>query len=185
MWIQVHPKLTGRVEAIKHYMAHCNLLDVGSSDMDGLGSLNKDIKKAAKSVTSVDIQNGQNFETYKLGRKFDCIVAGDIIEHIDNTGKFLNNCRRHLIDNGRLIITTPNPYGIYRVLRHIAFGRYMADETDNPAEHTQMFTFALLERLLKRHGFDVEEKLYVNHEKYGKTRIERFRNTLFMVAKKV
>lgn len=182
-WTEIYPKISGRVEAIKHYTVHCDVLDVGSDDMDGKSSLSKEIEKTAKSVTRIDIQKGQNFETYRAGRKFDCIVAGEVIEHLDNVGLFLDNCHRHLADRGRLVITTPNPHSLERMLHHIIFSKFKADASDNPAEHTCMFTFELLERMLKRHGFAIEKKLFVNHEAYSKSRISRFRNTLFLLAK--
>jgi 2-polyprenyl-3-methyl-5-hydroxy-6-metoxy-1,4-benzoquinol methylase len=49
-----------------------------------------------------------NMETYRFERRFDVIVAGDVIEHVHNQGLFLNNIRTHLADDGIFILTTPN-----------------------------------------------------------------------------
>ncbi|MFZ0954510.1 MAG: class I SAM-dependent methyltransferase [Candidatus Sulfotelmatobacter sp.] len=51
-----------------------------------------------------------NAETFNLGREFDTIVAGDIIEHLSNPGAFLARAKKHLAPGGRLIITTPYPF---------------------------------------------------------------------------
>ena len=45
-----------------------------------------------------------------LDRKFDTIIAGEIIEHLDNPGQFLRNMFRHLKPGGRLVVSTPNPF---------------------------------------------------------------------------
>ena len=45
-----------------------------------------------------------------IGRQFNAIVAGEIIEHIDNLGLFLKNMRKHLTSDGFLVISTPNVF---------------------------------------------------------------------------
>ena len=52
----------------------------------------------------------ENAETFELGRQFDTIVAGDLIEHLSNPGAFLRQAAKHLAPNGRLILTTPYPF---------------------------------------------------------------------------
>ena len=44
----------------------------------------------------------------RLGRKFDVIVTGEILEHLPNQGLFLENAERHLKKKGVQILTTPN-----------------------------------------------------------------------------
>ena len=56
-------------------------------------------------------------ETMNLGRRFQVIIAGDIIEHLPNPGLFLTNMHRHLEDDGELLITTPNPFKFKQVLK--------------------------------------------------------------------
>ena len=41
--------------------------------------------------------------TVSLGRTFDVVVAGEIIEHINSTAAFLTNISRHLNEDGRLV----------------------------------------------------------------------------------
>lgn len=178
-------KSRNRVDVVKQHVSELNVLDVGSEDIDGNHSMHDELLTVAKCLHSIDIQFGQNFETFKLNKIFDCIFAGEIIEHLDNVGLFLDNCREHLIESGTIIITTPNPYGFYRVIRHAVFGKYDADDVFDLREHTALFTFELLRRLLNRHGFSVEKELYINHEKYGSFPIPRFRNTLFSLSRKI
>lgn len=41
---------------------------------------------------------------------FDTVLAGEVIEHLEEPVRFLRNCRRVLRLGGRLILSTPNPY---------------------------------------------------------------------------
>lgn len=60
-----------------------------------------------------------NAENFNLNETFDIIYAGDVIEHLNNIGDFLECCKKHMRKNSRLIITTPNPYSIEMILRGI------------------------------------------------------------------
>lgn len=83
-----------------------------------------------------------NVETHDFGERFEAIVAGDVIEHLSNPGLFLDNCKRHLTDDGLLLITTPNAKWPTVFLR------------PNPTHALWHDRFTLL-HLLDRHGFAV------------------------------
>lgn len=110
------------------------------------------IKERAKSVIGVDLKSDDkdiiqgNAETINLNRKFDVIIAGDLIEHLDNAGLFLDNMHRHLKDDGILIISTPNTKSLYILKK--------PNET-----HTCWYCRYTLRYLLKQHGFKVEKEI--------------------------
>lgn len=60
------------------------------------------------------LQGGQwdvrymNAEAIALSMQFDCVVAGELIEHLSNPGLFLSSVSSCLRPGGRLILTTPN-----------------------------------------------------------------------------
>lgn len=73
------------------------------------------IQNSAKSFMGIDLKPSSNskikrddVETMNLKKKFDVIIAGDIIEHLYNPGSFLQNMKRHLKSDGILFISTPN-----------------------------------------------------------------------------
>ena len=84
----------------------------------------------AKSVLGIDIlpedveelqRHGYNMVcadamSDDLGQKFDVIVAGEVIEHVVNPGQLLTNMRRHLKEDGVLVLTTPHAFDVWNLL---------------------------------------------------------------------
>ncbi len=98
-----------------------------------------------------------NVETMDLGETFNVIVAGDILEHLDNPGAFLDRAKRHLASDGVLLLTTPNPITYVRFLRVFLKGQAGANK-----EHTCWFTAKVLRQLARRHGWEVAEEAFVD-----------------------
>jgi 2-polyprenyl-3-methyl-5-hydroxy-6-metoxy-1,4-benzoquinol methylase len=45
-----------------------------------------------------------------LGERFDRIFIGDVIEHVNDPTALLRFAKRHLKPDGRVLVTTPNPF---------------------------------------------------------------------------
>lgn len=45
-----------------------------------------------------------------IGDRFEVIFIGDVIEHVNNPVALLSFAARHLTENGRLFVATPNPF---------------------------------------------------------------------------
>ena len=134
------------------------------STVMGLDFLKEEIQELKKIGYNVEYGNAENFE---LNEKFDTIVAGELIEHLSNPGKFLDCCRNHLKDNGKLILTTPNPYWIEYTVRRLFKKLYV-----NP-EHTTLYDEIVLSHLAERHNFEVVEVKYIV-ERYNPSSIAGF-----------
>jgi len=158
-----------REELIKKYVENSTVLDIGSigqTDSYSLWNLYKHFH--TKALVGIDIEGitGENqklfnksqpdfineivignMETYCFNRKFDVIVAGDVIEHVENQGLFLLNIKNHLVKDGKLIITTPNAKWP-TVFLH-----------PNPT-HTLWHDIHTLNRILQINGFKVDYYRY-------------------------
>lgn len=95
-------------------------------------------------------------ETMDLGRKFDVIIAGEIIEHLENCGLFLRNMRRHLKDDGVLIISTPNPFYAAQSWKIWRYGHPQVHE-----DHMNWQDPTTLQALLRRCGLEPFEGYWI------------------------
>jgi len=131
-----------RIELIKNLCKDKNVLDLGCVDHDSRLErndlwLHKHIKNVANNLIGVDylreeVENLKkkgyniifaNVENFDLNKKFDIIVAGELIEHLENPGKFLDSVKKHMHKDSILIITTPNCFSIRRMIGVIFFGK--------------------------------------------------------------
>jgi 2-polyprenyl-3-methyl-5-hydroxy-6-metoxy-1,4-benzoquinol methylase len=84
--------------------------------------------------------------------KFDVIVGGEVLEHLDAPGMFMKNCAAMLNPGGRLAITAPNPWYINAIVKS-CFGRYTFVDS---ADHVAWYDASTLFELGQRHGFELE-----------------------------
>ena len=94
----------------------------------------------------------QSADTFELGKQYNTIVAGEVIEHLSNPGQFLARARKHLLPGGRLVLSTP--YGFSLMYSVYAVNHF--PRTCENAEHTCWFCPSTLKELAKREGFEVE-----------------------------
>jgi 2-polyprenyl-3-methyl-5-hydroxy-6-metoxy-1,4-benzoquinol methylase len=168
-----------REEIIKRYARDKEVLDVGAVGQTGAYNLWDEIKPVAKELAGIDIMPSNiegvvqgDMETYFFGRKFDVIVLGDIIEHVNNQGMLLDNIRKHLKEGGVLIITTPN-------------AKWPTVFLPTNKTHTLWHDRSTLETLLKRFGFRVKffSYYYGNKKKYNMVqRLLTKRQAMFLVC---
>jgi len=110
---------------------------------------------------------------------FDIIVAGEIIEHIFDTDFFLEEVRRVLKPQGKLLISTPNLASLGRRL-FLFFGVSplveLSPNEPGSVGHIRYFTFKTLKDLLKKHGFKtlLFQSDCVNFSKNGLTKSAHF-----------
>jgi len=111
-------------------------------------------------------------ETYSFNREFDVIVAGDVIEHVENQGLFLSNIKKHLKKDGKLIITTPNAKWTTVFLK------------PNPT-HTLWHDIYTLRRILSLTGFSIDYYRYYfgNKKQYNfLQKILTLRQSIIVIA---
>lgn len=116
----------------------------------GIDILEREIERLRQRGYNVICGDAARLE---LAERFDVITAGEILEHLDNPGQFLQNMRRHLKDDGILVLTTPNVFFGLHFLESLFASPY---RRWNP-EHVAWYCYFTLENLLKRNGMRVEQ----------------------------
>jgi len=110
-----------------------------------------DVVKA--DLSNFRVGNAENLP-YKNG-EFDCLVAGELIEHCKDKPKALREFNRVLKKGGILLISTPNKNAWLNKL----FKAYeeKSQETDFP--HCDLFVESTLRKMASQTGFEVEALL--------------------------
>lgn len=161
-----------------------SVLDIGCTSRDhAKGSIwiHELLCKKAKRVVGVDrilpdIMRGNegdnsynlvvaDAESMRLNERFDLIVAGELIEHLSNPGLFLDRVREHLKEEGRLVLTTPNPWEWTRMVRAI-----LRIHSTPVKDHVCWYDKETLTNLLNRYGFTVEQVEFIPRIPYGSKR---------------
>lgn len=143
------------------------------------------VKKITSNVFGIDLEVGDfptdrykkaSAEDFSFDQKFDVILAGDLIEHLSNPGKFLDACARCIKKDGTLVITTPNCFNLFNLAEKLT--KY--EPTVN-YDHTVYFNTKTLKQLLKKNGWDVVSFDYVYSlgVKYKESYKKRFLNGLY------
>jgi ubiquinone/menaquinone biosynthesis C-methylase UbiE len=94
---------------------HGNILDIGfahipNSFLQGRSIIGLDLESTVCPVNYDAVTVGDARQLPFRSNYFDTILAGEIIEHVEQPLQFLRNCRRLLKSGGLLVLSTPNPY---------------------------------------------------------------------------
>jgi SAM-dependent methyltransferase len=177
-------KLVQRVEFIKQECAGKKVLHLGCANypftqasIDNNMLLHFDLQKTAKELYGFDFdqpglnileQNGavnlyradlEKLDEVPLSETFDVIVAGEMIEHLNNQGLFLKGIQRFMTPETRLILTTVNAYCGMRFLWYGLRGKGGRQEPVHP-DHVAYYSYSTLSVLVKRHGLTVDSFLF-------------------------
>ena len=132
---------------------HCLIANV-ASEVVGI-ELNPKLAERAR-ARGFTIVTG-DAETADIGRTFEVVFAGEVIEHLSCPGRFLDSMHRHLEHGGRLVITTPNAFAVSNFVYRIG-GQPRVN-----ADHVAWYDEVTLSQLLQRHGFEPLDMQYLPH----------------------
>ena len=169
-----------RLDFLRKYVPDKDVLEIGPAELVGTTNRNKlerwphqIIKDLAKSLSGLEKnlqqvralqEQGYNIfpgdaENFDLGRRYDVIFAGEVIEHLSNPGQFLQCACKHLHPGGILLITTPNRFSM-RALKSVILENKVQKYRQPIDGHTAYYDIRSLEHLLEREGFLIKELGY-------------------------
>ncbi len=91
-------------------------------------------------------------QNFFLNRTFDVIVAGDVLEHLENFDGFFKCCKNHMHENSILLISTPNPWHWINIIRSAFYYDFHVNR-----EHVCYFSMRTLKQLLARYNFEIKD----------------------------
>lgn len=174
-------ELVQRVDLIKKISVGKKVLHLGCTNfpytkdsIDNGMLLHFDLQKTAKELYGFDFdQEGidilsesgtknlyradlEKLEEVNLNETFDVIIAGEMIEHLNNPGLFLNGIQRFMNSETKLVITTINAYSALRFMIYGLRGKGGENEPVHP-DHVYYFSYKTLSLIIKRANLRVED----------------------------
>ncbi len=161
---------------ILSYCKGKKVLDVGSVGQELSYSdpkwLHNRIKNVASEVVGVDIDRSginklnelgftvKHIDELEEGLLYDVIVMGDVIEHIGDIASFLAFYKKFLSSEGRMVITTPNPFSFRQVLHTLLYSRPSIN-----GEHTCNLDPITMLELVSRGNFGIVDFCWLKEQK--------------------
>jgi len=99
------------------------------------------------------------FEKFTTNEKFDVIVMGFILEHVDNPIQVITHFKKFLTPNGKLFIAVPNAEALNRRVGHLAGllpDLQTLSENDIISGHKRYYTVKSLTDDVRSVGYEIE-----------------------------
>lgn len=99
------------------------------------------------------------FENFVSNEKFDLIVLGFILEHVDNPVEIMRHYKRFLAPRGNVFVTVPNAEVLNRRLGHLAGmleDMQELSDHDHMCGHKRYYTVKSLTADIRNAGYEVE-----------------------------
>ena len=174
-------ELVQRVDLIKRISTGKKVLHLGCTNwpytkeaIDNSMLLHFDLAKIARELYGFDFdQEGldileshgtgnlyradlEKLDEVPLDETFDVIIAGEMIEHLNNPGKFLQGIQRFMNPETDLVITTINAYSALRFMIYVLRGKGGVNEPVHP-DHVCYFSYKTLNLIIERAGLYVRK----------------------------
>jgi SAM-dependent methyltransferase len=162
---------------LRHAPPPAAVLDLGG----GSGALSARLRDMGYRITLADLDPPAHSDlpSYRVdlnkpfdaamfgGMLFDAVVAGELIEHLENPCAFLRNTHALLQEHGILLLTTPNVVDLDSRRRMITKGEFWLFRrgTLYSTGHLSILPFWLLEEVLRKEGWIVLERRFIGSKK--------------------
>ena len=165
-------------------LLHKDLADVSSElygfdfDQEGIDVL------ASKGFDNLFRADVEKLSEVRIDKRFDVIIAGEMIEHLNNPGLFLDGIKRFMNADTRLVLTTINAYSGMRFFVYGLRGQGGALEPVHP-DHVAYYSYSTLKLLVERHQFRIGEFMFYDLGSEHRPHNGRLRNFINDVCVKI
>ena len=173
------PKVVSRIPEILHRCRGRKVLHLGCADApyttqrgddllhkqlaqqsepDQLWGVDADEKGVAllreMGFPNIMLGNCESLQSDLLREEFDIVLAGEIIEHVDNPGNFLNAIRGVMTPRTELLLTTANATSVK------GFSHALTGVEKVHPDHNYYFSYHTLRQLLEKCSLKTHEVFY-------------------------
>ncbi len=127
--------------------------------IEGSRQIIKQFEKNCSNISGLEIIHGF-FEEFSTTERFDVIVMGFVLEHVDNDDLVFSHIARFLKPGGRIYLSVPNGQSLHRrlaVQAGMLHDHFELGPGDIAMGHKRLFTVDSLEALVEKHGFKVSK----------------------------
>jgi SAM-dependent methyltransferase len=178
--LRSQPRLVDRTKWLEGAVASKRLIHLGFLDVDRMEDkvasqtwLHERLARRADHAIGIDLDRAGIDAAVKAGYEaYACdledetavaslrlapaelVVAGELIEHLDCPGRFLDAVKPLIAHDGRLVLTTPNATSLTNVL--VGLSRR---EWSSP-HHVALYSWRTIATLLERHDWHLHDLLF-------------------------
>jgi 2-polyprenyl-3-methyl-5-hydroxy-6-metoxy-1,4-benzoquinol methylase len=139
------------------------------------------IKATVRNKMKLDLDKANI--TGSITTKYDMVIAMEIIEHLQNPWKYIEDCMSILKENGIIVLSTPNISNFASRLRFFMRGSLIAFEKPDLAHgHITPLTFIQLENMFNTFKLEILKKGFAGDVPifhfFGLSIFSLFRNTV-------
>lgn len=132
----------------------------GVTTIDASSELLNEMKKRVSSKSWTPIVS--LFEDYQPEKRFDIVLATNVLEHVDDPIIVLELARKSwLKDGGSLVVVVPHALSLHRRLGvKMGLSSFPGElsDADRRNGHKRCFTYCEIEKMIVETGFDIVEK---------------------------
>lgn len=119
--------------------------------------LNAHSAEIAGQVAKVLVGDIEKSENLFHGTKFDYVIFGDVLEHLNEPERMLGFCHQILKTNGKIIASIPNLMH-YTVMRELLNGNFTYTDTGLlDRTHIHFFTYKEIVKMFEVQGYAIEK----------------------------
>lgn len=164
-----------RYQKLKKFFKGNTCLEVGCADGEGTKILIKyfskiyavDGSKRLLAKARGEIKNPKvtfihsMFETLDLNLKFDTIILGHVLEHVQNPILVLRHIKQYLSVDGIILIDVPNAESIHRLVgveMGLIDNVHILNKADLSIGHRRVYDLALLKKDVQQAGLKIKKE---------------------------
>ena len=132
------------------------LIDAGMI-VDGCDIDTEQVKASLNRKIHLDLN--RELDQSIFPEKYDVLIAMEILEHLQNPWKYVNDCKALVTKNGLIVLSTPNISNFVSRLRFLMRGSLQAfEKPDFVHGHITPLSFIQLENMFDKLGLEIVSK---------------------------